>query len=748
MKKLFLLATTFLAAMAVVLTGCKDPEPDPQPDPKPEPTPELTFEVNIDDVTTSTVTYSVTPNDLNADYLVVLVPETYIDNNGMGKALISRIMGELRDVAAKSGKTMNEFMAETMSRGAMVEQTMQGLVQNTDYSLVIFGVDAEADYAATTDPLCVPFTTEAIPMVNCTFEVTPTVTANTADILVVPSDKETRWHMFIVSPEMYEAYTDPEGEYKMSEMDFFAAYMYDEIQQYLSAGYDMPTIIEGMMPKGDQTLSAKNLTPNTTYGYMVAAVTVDGDNFYVVSAPQYDTFTTKEATASDMTFEIEVGNVEMLRADIKITPSNLEEKFTWSVGVYDGTSTDEELMNAWVNMNKMWFDFGMMLYTGVQDYTAATGAYKYKLDYPDTDHYVMAFGYNGGVTTAPTVVKFRTLPAPKPEDATFELSASMITGYGFTVSVTPSDETTNYFFGSCPTGTFNEQATIDEIIEMLEEAVQMNQMFNPNITIGDVLSSYAWKGEYDIDSVPCEPNTTYDAYIIAMNGDGSVAKVHFYPEFVTTKNIGEVKPTIEIVGYYSGDEEAGKVFGAPEATAGMAIVVFKLGNLENATTAYLYLGGDIALMDTEIRPDNDCYMNLWWEARDVTSPYIFTTAYWTYEAYALAYALDASGLPGEIARLAYTATPEAKGDINELFELVESLNAAQAPRKIYSPLKENVAPVEMGTVLNKQTATSKFVGKAVVENNIPETIARPEMEQPKMEIGLRALDSIQFVRTK
>lgn len=732
--------------MAVVLTGCKDPEPSPEP--TPEPTPELTFEVNIDDVTTSTVVYSVTPSDQQADYLVVLVPETYIDANGIGSGLISKIMDELRSNAGKAGKTMDEFMAEIMSRGTMSKQEMAGLVQNTDYSLVVFGVDTQASYAATTDPLCVPFTTESIAMSDCTFEVVPTVGVNDAELAVYPSDKEINWHMVLVSPAMFDTYTNPEGEYKMSVMDFFTAYMYDTVQQYLNAGYSMDVIIENLIPTGDKVMKAANLTANTSYLYMVAAVVIDGGNMYVVSEPQYDTFTTEEAGASTLTFDIEVGNVEQLRADIKITPSNLEEKFTWAVGVYDGTSTDEELMNAWVNMNKMWFDYGMMLYTGVQDYTAAGPNYKYKVDHPDTDHYVMAFGYNGGVTTAPAVVKFRTLPAPKPEDATFELSASMITGYGFTVNVAPSDGTTNYFFGTCPTGTFNEQATIDEIIAMLEEAVQMNQMFNPNTTIGDVLSSYAWKGEYDIDSVPCEPNTTYDAYIIAMNGDGSVAKVHLYSEFVTTKNIGEVKPTIEIIGYYSGDEEAGQVFGDSEATAGRAIVVLKLGNLENATTAYLYLGGDIALMNTESRPDNDCYMNLWWEARDVTNPYIFTTADWTSEAYALAYALDASGLPGEIARLAYTATPEAKGDINELFELVESLNAAQAPRKIYSPLKENVTPVEMGTVLNKQTATSKFVGKAVVENNIPETIARPEMEEHRMEIALRTLNSLQYVRTK
>lgn len=746
MKKLYLWTTMVLATMALVATSCKTPEEETKPTPE-EPT-ELTFEADVDDVTTSTVTYSVTPSDQSADYIVVLAPETVIDANGVGDKLITTIMENLRANASSSGQTFNEYMSKVTSRGSLAQQQMTGLVQDTDYALIIFGLDAEANYAATTEATIVPFTTEAIPMSDCTFEVTPTVSANEASIEVIPSDKNINWHMFIVNPAMYEAYTDPEGDYKMSEMDFFAAYMYDEIQQYLGAGYDMPTIIAGMMPTGDQIMRAQNLTANTTYGYMIAAVAIDGDNFYVVSEPQYDTFTTPEAALSEMTFDIEVDNVEQLRVDLKITPSNLDEKFTWAVGVYDGTSTDEELMNAWINMNKAWLDMGFMLYNGVQDYTAATGAYKYKVELPDTDYYVLAVGYNGGITTAPAVAKFRTLPAGAPEDTTFEVSADVVTGYGFTVTVKPSEVTTNYFFGSCPAGTFNQEQTVAEITAMLEEAVLMNQMFNPNTTIADILPSYAWKGEYQIDSDACEPNTAYDVFILAMNTDGTLAKAHLFNNFVTTKAIGSVKPTIE-VSCYSGDEENGAVFGDPEATKGKAIVVVKLGNLDNATAVYYNFGYDSALMNPESRPDNDIYMSSYWYDLRVSQPYVFSPMDWAYEIYVLAHALDANGLPGEISRLAYTPTAEEKGDINDLIELVNTLNsAAQAPCKVLSPMKENVAPVEVGTVLNKQNTTSTFVGTKSVEPTIPETIARPEMEQPKLKIGLRTLNHVSYIRTK
>lgn len=89
MKKMYLFATMLMASMALLFTACDTPEPEPEPKPEPK---ELTFEAEITEVTKSTVSYTVTPSLNDADYLVVLVDESYIDNVGVGDALTTSIL--------------------------------------------------------------------------------------------------------------------------------------------------------------------------------------------------------------------------------------------------------------------------------------------------------------------------------------------------------------------------------------------------------------------------------------------------------------------------------------------------------------------------------------------------------------------------------------------------------------------------------------------------------------------------------
>ncbi|MBO7197910.1 MAG: hypothetical protein J6V28_03850 [Tidjanibacter sp.] len=120
MKKLRLFSTLMLAAAALFAVSCDKPEPDPEPKPEP-PTPEpveLTFEVSIDEVTKSSVVYSVVPSDKEATYLSIVVPESMLDESGVGEKLATDILAELKNMAAGSGKTMDEYMPTITAKGA------------------------------------------------------------------------------------------------------------------------------------------------------------------------------------------------------------------------------------------------------------------------------------------------------------------------------------------------------------------------------------------------------------------------------------------------------------------------------------------------------------------------------------------------------------------------------------------------------------------------------------------------------
>ncbi len=732
------------AVMLLTAVGCTDAGEDTPPTP---PQQELELQVVVDDVTKGSVTYSVTPSVATADYLVAVLTKEFVDEIVEDEFIVNNILSDLSDYAASTGKTLAEYMPDVIDRGNVTEQVIKGLTVDTDYVLVAFGVDAANNYAANSAVFRAEFTTEDVVMSDCTFDVQTSVLMNAAQFVVTPSDPNILWHMSLVTAASYDAYTDPAGEYKMSDAELYMALLNSEIQQYLGAGYTIEEVMEAVFLQGTLTLEASGMTANTEYGYMIAGLEIEDDVVYMITEPQYDTFTTGEAAQSDMTFEISVENVEMNRADVLITPSNLQETFTWYCSAYDGVSTEKDLMDSYLSANQMWLDWGMMLYTGVQDFTAEGPNYKYKLDAPDTDYYIMVFGYQGGVTTLPEFKYFRTLPAPDPADATFNITSSEIAPYSFKMNVDSSDETTYY---TIDVTTDLSQLDEEELKTTYEAELQgllaMQQMFNPGYTMVQLLSSYFYNGDYVLSAADLVPETSYSAFVVAFNNNGEVVKIHKFPNVATTSALGNVNPSVELVGYYSGDDENGELFGQPDATKGKCIMVVKYGNFDGASALY-----GISLpeqySDAPAYPDGEV-MRIFpmanWSRVDLAQPYSFYVADWEFAQTACALAHDANGVMGIIGRLAVKPTADAKGDYADLKALVTELNnQAAAPAKAVAPKREVAAEKQ-----NKPVITA-LTGKKVEEPvyNVPQSIERP-MKAPLQKGALRVVKHVSRVRTK
>ena len=385
---------------------------------------------------------------------------------------------------------------------------------------------------------------------------------------------------------------------------------------------------------------------------------------------------TEEDKADEMTFDILVNDIETRRAAIKITPSDNTKTFCWTVMEWDGVAIAEEVMNDFVAMYGGWMNSGMMLYSGVQDYTGGPGsAYKYRLDAPDTDYLVIAFGYAGGITTEANMVTFHTLEAPGAEETTFQVSTSNVTPYGFTLGVTPSEASTYYIFDVIEPSEWNEVVAVEAINAGIAEILEMQQAYDPNVTLSQVLSMYYYRGAYNVTVSGMTPETTVMAYVCAIDHKtGTVAKTHVFNPLVTTTEVGSITPTIELVGNYSGKEENGTIFGDAAYTANSAIAVLKYTGIEGARSLFATMLGDnmLNMTDAEIFG----YASGYWESVSTSQPYSFYLVEWDYEQTALAYAVDSNGLAGGAARLLNTATAENKDDIEELRALVNELNSA------------------------------------------------------------------------
>ena len=668
-----------LATVALSFVACTEPEEKPTPGP--DPTPEgLTFDVKVGEVTSSTVAYTVTPSDLEAEYLCVLYDAETVEEFTRDEFLVQTLFQELEAEARTKGKTLEEYMPEVVDKGAITDGKFSNLFPESKYYIIVFGVDAAKGYEANTAVSKTEVTTAAFAGLDTTFEVTTTVDGNTATYQITPSNDEDIWYFYTLPKSTYDAYTDPAGQYQMSEQRFLLFCLEQEINAYRNAGYSDADIMNAIFHRGALTLQAKGLNAQTEYINMIAGfiVTEEG-NVTIATDVTTSTYTTGDAKASELTFEISVTDIEMIRAAIKITPSDLKETYHWMCGVWDGEQTAEDIMNGIVAQYGGWMNNGAMLYTGVQDYTGGPGSpYKYKLDSPDTDYYVVVFGYAGGITTEPEMVTFRTLPAPDPATTTFTMSASDITPYSFQIAVVPSHATTYYSFNVCAPESYNEEAIIAEENEAFDYMFQMSQQFNPGTTVAQVLSSYYYRDVANADATGLAPESSFMGYVIVYNPeDGHVLKIHKFENLATTKSVGSITPGVELVGYYSGDEENGAVFNQPEATKGKAITVVKYTNLDGARSLFATMLGDDM---TNTATYSDSYIwgaaAQYWKSVKTAEPYSFYVADWDYAQTALAYAVDQNGVPGGIGRLYTMPTAENKGDVEELKALVNELNAA------------------------------------------------------------------------
>ena len=662
-----------LTAATLSFAACTEPTPE-QPN-EPEQPEGLTFNVELTEVTYSSVAYTVTPSDLEAEYLCMLYDAETVEEFTQDKYLVATLYQELEAEARSMGMTLAEFLPTYTDKG-ILEDKFVGLATESDYYLIVFGVDPEKSYEACTELTKVKFTTEAFEKLDVTFEIETTVDGNTAEFVVTPSDNETIWYFYTIPTGTFDYYQSPDA-YGMSLDQFYLYCLQMQIDGYRSAGYDDNTILNALFHKGQLTLQAKDLTANASYTNMVAGFVIDESGVITLATDvTTSTYTTGDAKAVELSFQISVTDVETNRAAIKITPSDNNKTFCWMVMEWDGVATAEEVMNEIVAMYGGWMNSGMMLYSGVQDYTGGPGsAYKYRLDAPDTDYLVIAFGYAGGITTEAKMVTFRTLPAPGAEDTTFQVSTSNVTPYGFTLGVTPSEASTYYIFDVIEPSEWNEEVAVEAINAGIAEILEMQQAYDPNVTLSQVLSMYYYRGAYNVTVSGMTPETTVMGYICAIDHKtGTVARTHVFNPLATTTKVGDITPSIELVGNYSGKEENGTIFGDAEYTANSAIAVLKYTGIEGARSLFATMLGDNMLNYTDAEIFG--YASGYWSSVSTSQPYSFYLVEWDYEQTALAYAVDSNGLAGGAARLLNTATAENKQDIEELRTLVNELNAA------------------------------------------------------------------------
>lgn len=724
MKKInWLLSAMMVLALSLVACGDDPTDPGKTPTPPPTPTPELTFELSVLDVTKTDATISVVPSDPEAGYFVGVLDAKTVESYEADVEVIAKIFQDVKSYAEANGSTFEVYMAEKLKRGALENHKIEGLSIDTNYYLLVFGVNDKLETSSTLFKQS--FKTEAnnIPQSSCTFDIKAYVNLTTVALKVAPSIDTQLWHLINVPVDEYETYIKEDGEYGWTKDEYFQNYLNTEITTLKEQGLSNDEIGIKLFHKGMRTLNDSNLIAKTKYVCFAAAVDYTEGAAVVTSALKELRYNSGEAAQSNLSFDIDVYNIGHYSADVRITPSDPEAEYYYYIGYIDSQKKSmkpaEIAQTAITEYIYYWENYTELKHrdpvTGVTD---LTGENKVELNIAETEYFVVAFSFEpnptygtileetgeydthpGTITSAPVYVSFKTAEQGDPMTAEFTITASDVGPYDFYLEIKADDPTIYYQPGIAYADNFDPQAAINASSSLLAQLVEMTMSGqSPKLTFWEALeeslSSYYRNGDGKYYVANLEPNRAYIGYVLAIDAENrKFARCVYTDVIATTINPGSVTPEIALLGVYNGENEAGTIFGDKELTSGRPIVAVELKNLENATAAYTALSSD-AYNDVNAMADRYIiseFRGYWQELASLAVPYHFFVAEWDVEQTIVAYAQDANGHEAGVGRLG--VTPVSAGDIEELRGYVEAVNNAQ-PKALSKSLvvAENAMP--------------------------------------------------------
>ena len=712
MKKFNLL----LAAMmlfAVSFVACSDDKVDDSgkqpvdpPTEQPSEPSDVKFAITSVSSTMTDVTYTVTPSDDNAEYLVFVYDANAVEQCDTDSDIVAKLYAEVEEYALENDLTFNDYLAKRVKKGTLENEKFVNLTYGTNYYILVFAVDTANNYAATTDVTKKRFKTAEPQLTDCTFNITYNVYLTSVALKVAPSVSTQLWHLINISQADYKKYTSADGEYGWTQQQFFQNYLNTEVETLRAEGFTDDEIGIKLFHTGLRTLNDSGLEAKTKYVALAGAVSYTDGAAYLTSTTSEVRYNTGEAAENGLTFEVDVYNVDHYAADIKITPSDLDAEYYYYIGFIDSKKRDMkpiDIANAAITEHiYYWHNYTELRHIdpakGIVD---LTGENKYQLNLAETEYFIVAFSFEpnptygtvidtengtydsnpGTITSTPVYVSFKTPDHGDPTAAEFQFNFSDCGPYDFNLEITNNDSSVYYMPGVAFASNFDAAAVISASAASLAQIMQMcMEGQSPCLTYQEALeklqeSGYSYRnGDAKFYIANLTPETSFIAYALAIDTKTGKYVKCYYSDVVSTTAVGTVDPTVEVLGVYNGDDENGSIFGDANATEGKPIIAVKHSNIEGATHLFTAVTTD-KYEDTVGHTDQyiiASFRNYWSEVKSLVAPYYFFIANWDEEHTIVSYAQDASGAEGKVARVGIT--PSTSGDIEELRTYVDEYN--------------------------------------------------------------------------
>lgn len=536
MKMKFSLFTFFAAAIVLFGgTGCsddstKDDGGGGEPGGGDEPAQTVgPFNVEISDITFYSAHLACTPDDETVTYYDHIVPKASFVKNWDSD--VSKFMSEYVAYLCEANNQSPEDVVADMLTTGFDEWDYIELEPGTEY--VAFAVGLDAAGTLTTAPTVEEFTStaaDALEIVACRFNIdVSNITYTSADIIVMPSNKQIPYYYGIFPAEEYEQTKDKnELLYDQVRWDIINL-MYDE-------GLSFEEAIERTAYLGDAggSLQEGALRPGTKY-----VVVAFGFDKY--ARPNTDItvgrFQTTAVTPSSNTFAITLESKSAIDVVYKIETTNDDPYFT---GIYTKEMlaglSDDEIVALLEERSE--------IYGGYNGSDSFSGNGRL---FADTDYEIIALGYDMAATTPITRLEFSTEAGGNPADCRFEFEF-IPEAFKATLNVQASDETVFYHYDLIPV---EEYTTDEELTSEFEEYLKQASA-EMGATISEAVLNMCYRGEAG-DIYATESLKKYYAVAYAVNIDGTPGgKVQKQEVQAAERKISSANVTITHSKFYNG----------------------------------------------------------------------------------------------------------------------------------------------------------------------------------------------------
>lgn len=564
MAKFYLKVVLLAALLAAV--SCGSDTPSPTPDFKIELQGE-NFDLAVDAISVNGCALSCKPHDETMTYICKIVEKKAFDEFETDWDYQMDDLALFESWAAMSNVPLETVLASELFTGTVTDFA-EGLSPDTEYFLYAYGMSFAGEFTTGIDKLL--FKTEAVDQVDVTFDIDISeLSASSFTMAVTASDPKADFFFSLMEEEWVAQWENQEEACR--------EYLAWIVRYYRNKGASVADIYEHFVCRGADKDVFDKLRPEKTYYAFAVGITTD---FLPNTKPAIEEVVTKALVPSANTFAVEFDRITFNSVSGTITPSN-DDQYFWTVqrkADVDGAASEEEMM--W-GLGEMYEESGLLeeaLHTGVSTIEG--------IDYlsPDSDYYLLVFGWNGGPTTKLTKKEIHTEPAGvNAEDLTVEFEVAEITYKSATVVTKPNIGV--YYYSDIIEAEVFEERVAEAgdrdaaIVAMLDESLAWGAEFAgcekpewaPNVaSIGE--------DSYTYDRL--EPQTDYVVMAVSLDletGEAAYPKGFVSEVFTTEERVfSDASVTFTPGKYYDGDALADIDATKYGKMRGMAVLCYEL----------------------------------------------------------------------------------------------------------------------------------------------------------------------------